>query len=51
MGGIGSDDVRERRIAMEIVVDAYDEQERALGWYYYLEDKLGSGSIAVVEIS
>lgn len=25
---------------MEIVVDAYDEQERALGWYYYLEDKL-----------
>ncbi len=40
MGGIGSDDVRERRIAMEIVVDAYNEQERALGWYYYLEDKL-----------
>ena len=25
---------------MEIVVDAYDEHERALGWYYYLEDKL-----------
>ncbi len=25
---------------MEIVVDAYDENERALGWYYYLEDKL-----------
>jgi len=25
---------------MEIVVDAYDEQERALGWYYYLEEKL-----------
>ena len=25
---------------MEIVVDAYNEQERALGWYYYLEDKL-----------
>ena len=25
---------------MEIVVDAYDEEERAMGWYYYLEDKL-----------
>ncbi len=25
---------------MEIVVDAYDEQERAMGWYYYLEDQL-----------
>ncbi len=31
---------RERRIEMEIVVDAHDEQERAMGWYYYLEDKL-----------
>lgn len=27
---------REDRIAMEIVVDAYDEDERALGWYYFL---------------
>lgn len=25
---------------MEIVVDAYDEQERAMGWYYYLQDQL-----------
>ena len=25
---------------MEIVVDAYDEEERAMGWYYYLEEKL-----------
>lgn len=31
---------RERRIEQEIVVDAYNEEERALGWYYYLEDKL-----------
>lgn len=30
----------EERILMEIVVDAYDEEERALSWYYYLEDKL-----------
>ena len=37
---IETDDVRERRIYMEAVVDAYDEQERAIGWYYYLEGKL-----------
>jgi hypothetical protein len=26
----------ENRIEMEIVVDAYDESERAMGWYYFL---------------
>lgn len=31
---------RERRITMEIVVDAYDSQERAMGWYYYLESRM-----------
>lgn len=31
---------REERIAMEIVVDAYGAEERAMGWYYYLEDRL-----------
>jgi hypothetical protein len=25
---------------MEIVVDAYGEQERAMGWYYYLQAKI-----------
>ena len=25
---------------MEIIVDAHDECERAMGWYYYLEDRL-----------
>ncbi len=35
-----ADKARKDRIIMEIVVDAYDENERALGWYYYLEDKL-----------
>ena len=25
---------------MEIVVDAYNEEERATGWYCYLEEKL-----------
>ncbi len=34
------DPEREQRIEMEIVVDAYDDQERAMGWYYYLQDQL-----------
>lgn len=25
---------------MEVVVDAYNEGERAMGWYYYLEDRM-----------
>ena len=40
MPQIKENKVREERITMEIVVDAYDEEERAMGWYYYLEDKL-----------
>jgi hypothetical protein len=31
---------RERRIEMEIVVDAYDAEERAMGWFGYLADTL-----------
>ena len=31
---------REERIAMEIVVDAHDPEEQAMGWYYYLDDML-----------
>jgi Calcium binding len=34
------DHTREQRIENEIVVDAYGPEERALGWYYYLEDKI-----------
>jgi hypothetical protein len=34
------DPKREHRITIEIIVDAYDEQERAMGWYYYLQDQL-----------
>jgi hypothetical protein len=34
------DEAREERISMEILVDAYEERERAMGWYSYLEDKL-----------
>jgi len=31
---------RERRILEDIVVDAYTSEERAIAWYYYLEEKL-----------
>lgn len=31
---------REKRITHEIGVDAYDSEERALAWYYYLDDNL-----------
>jgi Calcium binding len=31
---------RERHITLEIVVDAYDTHERAMGWYYYLQEQL-----------
>lgn len=31
---------REERISMEIVVDAYDAWEQAMGWYYYMENSL-----------
>ena len=30
----------ENRIIMEVVVDAYCEEERAMGWYYYVADGL-----------
>jgi hypothetical protein len=34
------DNIREQRIEMEAVVDAYDSAERAMGWYYYLDGKM-----------
>lgn len=34
------DPEREERITLEIVVDAYDPEERAMGWYYHLQDTL-----------
>ena len=40
MSKVEKDEAREYRIDMEVVVDAYDEVERALGWYYYLDEKL-----------
>ena len=40
MARIEKDETREERIDMEIVVDAYDAEERAMGWYSYLDDIL-----------
>src|SRR3989338_6928112 len=40
MPEIKEDSVRENRRHMEIIVDAYDESERAMGWYCYMQDKL-----------
>ncbi len=34
------DEACEKRIDEEIIVDCYGEVERAMGWYYYLEDHL-----------
>ena len=34
------DEVREERILMDVVVDAHDTEERAMGWYHYLADKI-----------
>jgi hypothetical protein len=34
------DKEREERITMEIVVDANGPEEQAMGWYYYLEERL-----------
>jgi hypothetical protein len=35
-----SEEERENRIMMEIIVDAYGPEEQALGWYYYLKEHL-----------
>ena len=34
------DPIREERIHEEIIVDAYGPEEQAMGWYYYLEEKM-----------
>ena len=35
---IEKDEEREDRIIFEVVVDAYDREERIMGWYYYLAE-------------
>jgi hypothetical protein len=34
------DSIREGRIHNQAIVDAYGPEEQALGWYYYLDNKL-----------
>jgi len=34
------DAIREERIHNEAIVDAYGPEEQAMGWYYYLDDKI-----------
>jgi hypothetical protein len=40
MAKIAKNDEREKRLYNEIIVDAYGEEEHAMGWYYYLDDKI-----------
>ena len=40
MTNIEKDEAREERIAFEAIVDAYGPEEQAMGWYYYLDDKI-----------
>ena len=40
MSKVRKNKVRENRISMEIVVDAYGPEEQAMGWYSYLYDTL-----------
>jgi hypothetical protein len=40
------DAAREERISMEAIVDAYGPEEQAMGWYYYLDDKISFPFVA-----
>ncbi|MEH2249835.1 calcium-binding protein [Nostoc sp.] len=40
MPSVEPDENREHRIKTEIIVDAEDKEERAMGWYYHLEEAL-----------
>jgi hypothetical protein len=40
MTKLKKDSIREDRIQNEAIVDAYGPEEQALGWYYYLENKI-----------
>lgn len=40
MPSVERDQTREQRIETEIVADAEDKEDRAMAWYYYLEEAL-----------
>jgi hypothetical protein len=39
MSQVQKDEERENRIDFEVVVDACDREERAMGWFYYLAEQ------------
>ena len=40
MTRVEKDEVREERIDFEVIVDANGPEEQAMGWFYYLDDKI-----------
>jgi len=41
---------REERIIYKAIVDCYDETERAMGWYYYLADRISFPFSAAIKV-
>jgi len=39
MARVQKNEEREKKIDYEVVVDAYDSEERAMGWFYYLAEQ------------
>jgi len=44
------DKKREERIVEEVIVDAYTPDEQAMGWYYYLEEKIDFPIVATCKV-
>jgi hypothetical protein len=40
MSTVEKDEIREERIDFEVIVDANGPEEQAMGWFYYLDDKI-----------
>jgi len=49
MPSVEFDENREHRIKTEIIVDAEDKEDRAMGWYYYLDDSLNVPFMATLK--
>ena len=43
------DEEREQRITNEVIVDAYGPEEQAMGWYFYLQDRIAFPFTAVCD--
>jgi hypothetical protein len=43
------DEEREQRITNEVIVDAYGPEEQAMGWYYYLQDRVAFPFTAICD--